>query len=51
MQVIIAQRKGAQPMFKALTHKRIAPAKFRNLDYSEKNGYFLKLYNLRLSKT
>ena len=30
-------------MFKALTHKRVAPAKFRNLDYSERNGY-LKLF-------
>ena len=32
--VHLAQRKGSQPMFKALTHKRVAPAKFRNLDYS-----------------
>ena len=36
---IRAQRKGKSAVYKAHTTKRIAPAKFRNLDYVEKNGY------------
>ena len=35
----IAQRRGNSAVFSANTHKRVAPAKFRKLDYVEKNGY------------
>jgi large subunit ribosomal protein L8e len=37
--VIRGCRKGAGSVFKAHTAGRIAPAKFRRLDYLEKNGY------------
>jgi len=37
--VIRSQRKGAGGLFKAHTHGRIAAAKFRPLDYSERHGY------------
>ena len=37
--VIRMCRKGAGSVFKAHTHHRVAPAKFRRLDYLEKNGY------------
>jgi large subunit ribosomal protein L8e len=32
-------RKGAGSVFTSHTHHRVAPAKFRKLDYLEKNGY------------
>ncbi|XP_022714923.1 uncharacterized protein LOC111274498 [Durio zibethinus] len=37
--VIRAQRKGAGSVFKAHTHHRKGPARFRNLDFGERNGY------------
>ncbi|CAN6813277.1 unnamed protein product, partial [Brassica oleracea] len=37
--VIRAQRKGAGSVFKSHTHHRKGPAKFRSLDYGERNGY------------
>ena len=37
--VIRGCRKGAGSVFRAHTTGRIAPAKFRRLDYLEKNGY------------
>jgi large subunit ribosomal protein L8e len=38
--VIRAQRKGrATGVFKARTHLRISPARFRHLDYAERHGY------------
>jgi len=37
--VSIAQRRGASTIFKAHTSKRIAPARFRTLDYPERHGY------------
>jgi len=36
---IRGQRKGAGSVFRSHTHHRVAPAKFRKLDYLEKNGY------------
>lgn len=35
----IAQRKGNSAVFKSHSHKRVAPAAFRKLDYVERNGY------------
>jgi len=35
----IAQRKGGSTIFRSHTSKRIAPAKFRTLDYAEREGY------------
>jgi large subunit ribosomal protein L8e len=32
-------RKGAGSVYRSHTHHRVAPAKFRKLDYLEKNGY------------
>ena len=37
--VIRAQRKGASSIFKAHPHHRKGAAKFRSIDYPEKNGY------------
>lgn len=37
--VIRKCRKGAGSVFTAHTHKRVAPARLRKLDYIEKNGY------------
>ncbi|RZC85262.1 hypothetical protein C5167_041444 [Papaver somniferum] len=37
--VIRAQRKGAGSIFKSHTHHRKGPAKFRSLDFGERNGY------------
>jgi large subunit ribosomal protein L8e len=37
--VIRSQRKGAGSVFKAHTHRRKGAAKFRVLDYAERNGY------------
>ncbi|XP_044360035.1 60S ribosomal protein L8 [Triticum aestivum] len=37
--VIRAQRKGAGSVFKSHTHHRQGPARFRALDYGERNGY------------
>jgi large subunit ribosomal protein L8e len=37
--VIRGCRKGAGSVFKAHTHHRIAPARFRKLDFIEKKGY------------
>ncbi|KAK9155936.1 hypothetical protein Sjap_003416 [Stephania japonica] len=37
--VIRAQRKGAGSVFKSHTHHRKGPARFRSLDYGERNGY------------
>ncbi|KAE8735850.1 60S ribosomal protein L8 [Hibiscus syriacus] len=37
--VIRAQRKGPGSVFKAHTHHRKGPARFRSLDFSERNGY------------
>merc|ERR1712166_509443 len=37
--VIRSQRHGASTIFKARTHKRIAPARFRTLDFAERKGY------------
>ncbi|KAJ7560140.1 hypothetical protein O6H91_04G115700 [Diphasiastrum complanatum] len=37
--VIRAQRKGAGSVFKAHTHRRKGPARFRPLDFAERNGY------------
>ena len=37
--VIRAQRKGAGSVFKAHTHHRKGAAKFRTLDFGERNGY------------
>lgn len=36
---IIAQRRGGSSVFKSHSFNRIAPAAFRKLDYSERNGY------------
>ena len=35
----IAQRRGNTTIFKSNTHLRVAPAKFRKLDFVERNGY------------
>ena len=35
----IAQRKGRSTVFCSNTHKRVAPARLRKLDYSERHGY------------
>lgn len=37
--VILGCRKGKGSVYRSHTHHRIAPAKFRRLDYLEKNGY------------
>ncbi|XP_078432245.1 uncharacterized protein LOC144703845 [Wolffia australiana] len=37
--MIRAQRKGAVPVFKSHTHHRKGPARFRSLDFGERNGY------------
>ncbi|VAI04112.1 unnamed protein product [Triticum turgidum subsp. durum] len=37
--VIRAQRKGAGSVFKSHTHHRKGPARFRSLDFGERNGY------------
>ncbi|GBG84164.1 hypothetical protein CBR_g38138 [Chara braunii] len=37
--VIRAQRKGAGSIFRSHTHRRVGAARFRSLDYSERNGY------------
>jgi large subunit ribosomal protein L8e len=37
--VIRAQRKGAGSIFTSHTHRRKGPARFRSLDYAERNGY------------
>ncbi|KAL3676021.1 hypothetical protein R1sor_025969 [Riccia sorocarpa] len=37
--VIRAQRKGAGSIFRSHTHRRKGPARFRSLDYAERNGY------------
>ena len=37
--VIRAQRKGAGSVFKSHTHHRKGPARFRTLDFGERNGY------------
>jgi large subunit ribosomal protein L8e len=37
--VIRSQRHGASTVFKCRTHRRVAPARFRTLDYVEKQGY------------
>ncbi|KAE8668896.1 60S ribosomal protein L8 [Hibiscus syriacus] len=37
--VIRAQRKGPGSVFKAHTHHRKGPARFRSLDFGERNGY------------
>lgn len=37
--VIRAQRKGAGTVFKAHTTHRKGPAKFRHLDFAEREGY------------
>jgi len=37
--VIRAQRKGAGSVFTSHTHHRKGPARFRSLDYGERNGY------------
>jgi len=37
--VIRGQRKGAGSIFVSHTSKRKGPARFRSLDYSERNGY------------
>ncbi|KAI7737692.1 hypothetical protein M8C21_011864 [Ambrosia artemisiifolia] len=37
--VIRAQRKAAGSVFKSHTHHRKGPARFRNLDFGERNGY------------
>jgi large subunit ribosomal protein L8e len=37
--VIRSQRHGNSTVFKAHTCKRVAPARFRTLDYAEKQGY------------
>jgi len=38
--VIRAQRKGRpHGIFRSLNHKRVAPPKFRHLDFAERNGY------------
>jgi large subunit ribosomal protein L8e len=37
--VIRGQRKGAGSIFTSHTHRRKGPARFRSLDYSERNGY------------
>lgn len=37
--VIRAQRKGAGSIFVSHTHKRKGAARFRSLDFSERNGY------------
>ena len=39
MNKLIAQRKGHSTVFKANSHLRTAPAQFRELDFSERNGY------------
>ena len=36
---IRAQRNGKSTVYMAHTTKRIAPAKFKNMDYVERNGY------------
>merc|ERR1712166_1319652 len=36
---IRAQRHGGSRVFAAHTHKRLAPAKFRTLDFAERQGY------------
>merc|ERR1711906_86320 len=36
---IRAQRHGGSRVFAAHTHKRVAPAKFRTLDFAEREGY------------
>jgi hypothetical protein len=37
----IAQRKGGSAIFKSHASKRVAPAKFRTLDYNEREGYII----------
>ncbi|GAU13209.1 hypothetical protein TSUD_234150 [Trifolium subterraneum] len=37
--VIRAQHKGAGSVFKSHTHHRKGPARFRSLDFEERNGY------------
>ncbi|KAJ0968364.1 hypothetical protein J5N97_025281 [Dioscorea zingiberensis] len=37
--VIRAQRKGAGSVFRSHTHHRKGPARFRSLDFGERNGY------------
>jgi len=37
--VIRACRKGGSTVYKSHTHHRVAPAQFRTLDFSERNGY------------
>ncbi|KAL6549425.1 60S ribosomal protein L8 [Orobanche hederae] len=37
--VIRAQHKGAGSVFKSHTHHRKGPARFRSLDFGERNGY------------
>jgi large subunit ribosomal protein L8e len=39
MPLPIAQRKGGSTIFRSHTSKRVAPAKFRTLDYQEREGY------------
>ncbi|KAJ4460960.1 putative 60S ribosomal protein L8-3 [Paratrimastix pyriformis] len=37
--IIKGQRKGKSPIFRAHVKHRVAPAKFRTLDFNERNGY------------
>jgi large subunit ribosomal protein L8e len=37
--VIRSQRHGASTVFKSHTSKRVAPARFRTLDFAEREGY------------
>jgi large subunit ribosomal protein L8e len=36
---LLAQRHGSSAVFKAHTCKRVAPARFRTLDFAERAGY------------
>ena len=40
----LGQRKGKSSIFKAHTIGRVAPAKFRNLDFAEREGYIKTTY-------
>ncbi len=49
--VIRAQRKGAGTVFKAnITHRK-GPAKFRPLDYAERQGYIKGVVKVVLTKS
>ena len=48
--VIRAQRKGGSAIFRARTFHRKGPAKFRSLDYAERQGYLRGVVKVREKK-